>query len=223
MLTGADKVLVTVLYLRHVCSQNVLADMLGITQRTLGPAIKEVRRALAAQRVTITPTTLCLPTRHDVIAFVRYGTPDAGRFHLSQALSDPVLTRMSRQDLTVLTERLSARQAALIEKRRHRQGGGPRQPGSRGGVFRQKITDTERILAAVLYGREIGTRPVLAHAFGVSLSTLNNALADALPVLHEAGITLPLATIRFRTGAELLASVGNPPDEHPIGSDTPTS
>jgi hypothetical protein len=31
--------------------------------------------------------------------------------------------------------------AAAIEQRRHRQRGGNRRPGTRGGVFRQKITD----------------------------------------------------------------------------------
>lgn len=120
---------------------------------------------------------------------------------------------MDRTELASLIDQLSLQQAALIERRRHQHRGGPRQPGTRGGVFRQKITDAERLLAAVLYERKLGTRQVLADAFGVSLGTLNNALKDAQPVLREAGITLPPAPTRFATGAELLAS---------IDSNTPT-
>lgn len=128
-------------------------------------------------------------------------------------LSEPALTGMDRTESTGLIDELPLQQAALIERRRHQQRGGPRQPGTRGGVFRQKITVAERLLAGALYERELGTRQVLADAFGVSLGTLNNALVDAQPVLREAGINLPPATSRFTTGAEPLTSVS---------SDTPT-
>ncbi|WP_347813011.1 hypothetical protein [Micromonospora sp. KC213] len=46
LLSPADKVLLTVLYLRHVTSQTALAEMLGLNQRTLGTPIKQVRRLL---------------------------------------------------------------------------------------------------------------------------------------------------------------------------------
>jgi hypothetical protein len=91
---------------------------------------------------------------------------------------------------------------------------------------RTRAPVTERLLVAVLYERKIGTRPVLADAFGITLSTLNtlnNALADAQPLLCEAGITLPPAPARFSTGAELLASVGHPPADRAASSNTPTS
>ncbi|GGT07066.1 hypothetical protein GCM10010254_29500 [Streptomyces chromofuscus] len=35
VLTPADRVLLSVIYLRHVCSQNVLAEMLGLCQRAI--------------------------------------------------------------------------------------------------------------------------------------------------------------------------------------------
>ena len=222
LLSPADQVLLAVLYLRHVCSQTVLAEMLGMNQRTLGTPIKQIRRLLQEHGITITPTTLCFSTGQQIRDFVGVGTPVTARQQLSHALSDPTLTGMPRADLTTLIDRLSVQQAALIENRRHRQRGGPRQPGTRGGVFRQKITDAERMLAAVLYERKIATRPVLAAAFRVSLGTLNNALADALPVLHEANITIPPAASRFDTAEELLVSIDTRHQKHPSSTDTPT-
>ncbi|MER6046610.1 ISAzo13 family transposase [Streptomyces sp. NPDC001793] len=221
-LTPTDKVLLTLVYLRHVASQNVMADMLGMTQHAIGPAIKDVCRALTAHRVVITPTTLCFSNRQDLIAFVRHGTLPPGRFRPSDALSDPVLTGMSRADLATLIERLSVRHAALVEKRRHQQRGGPRKPGTRGGVFRQKITDAERILAAVLYARKAGTRPALAEAFGIGLRTLNSALTEVQSVIQDEGIELPPAATRFTTAADLLAA-GRAFQEPPSDTDTPMS
>lgn len=191
-----------------------MAEMLGLCQRTIGPSIKEVRRLLQEHGISVTPTMLCFSSGQEIEDFVRTRAPVTARLQLTHQLADPALTGMDRTELTRLIDQLSLQQAALIELRRHQQRGGPRQPGTRGGVFRQKITDAERLLAAVLYERKLGTRQVLADAFGVSLGTLNNALADAQPVLREAGITLPPATSRFTTGAELLASVS---------TDTPTS
>ena len=129
---------------------------------------------------------------------------------------------MARTDLTALIDRLSIQQAALIENRRHRQRGGPRQPGTRGGVFRQKITDAERILAAVLYERKLATRHVLAAVFDVSLGTLNNALADALPVIREADFTIATATARFGSAEQLLATIDAPSQDRLSGTNTPT-
>ncbi|MEV5881022.1 ISAzo13 family transposase [Streptomyces sp. NPDC052101] len=221
-LTSADKVLLAVVYLRHVTSQNVMADMLGMNQHTIGPAIKDVRRALATHGVAIAPTTLCFSNSQDLITFVRHGTLPPGRFRPSETLSDPALTGMSRADLAALIERLSVQHAALVEKRRHQQRGGPRQPGTRGGVFRQKITDAERILAAVLYTRKAGTRPALAEAFGISLRTLNSALFEVQSLLQDERIELPPAATRFTTAADLLAA-GRALEEPPSDTDTPMS
>jgi hypothetical protein len=209
LLCTKDQVLLAVLYLRHVTSQGVLADMLGLTQRTLSTPIKQIRRLLQEHGVSITPTTLCFSTGQQIEEFLRTDTPITARQQLTHALADPRLTGMSRPDLDQFIDRLSVRQAALIEHRRHRQRGGPRQPGTRGGVFRQKITDAERMLAAVLYERKLATRTVLADAFDVSRSTLNNALADALPLLREGNIALEPATDRFDTAEQLLNAIGH--------------
>ena len=49
--------LVTVVYLRQICSQNVLSDLLGINANSIGQAIAETRQLLTEHHRTITPTT----------------------------------------------------------------------------------------------------------------------------------------------------------------------
>jgi transposase len=221
-LSPADKVLVSVLYLRHICSQSTLADMLGLNQRTIGPAVKEVRHLLREHKITVTPTTLCFDTGQQIRDYLATGTPATARQRATRRLAHPELTGMSRTELDALIDQLSVQQSALIESRRHRQRGGPRRPGSRGGVFRQKITDADRLLVAVLDARKIATKPVLAAAFGVSLNTVRNALADAQPVLEDAGVALPASSRRFHSAAEFHGHLANLPDDQGKISDTPT-
>jgi transposase len=222
-LSPADKVLVSVLYLRHVCSQTTLADMLGLNQRTIGPAVKDVRRLLQEHKITVVPTTLCFNNSQELRDYLATGAPVTARQQATRRLAHPALTGMRRTELDALIDRLSVQQAALIERRRHLQRGGPRQPGSRGGVFRQKITDAERLLVAVLDARQIASKPVLAEVLGVSLNTVRNALADAHPVLEEAGIALPSAPRRFGSAAEILAHIANLPEDQGQADDTPTA
>jgi hypothetical protein len=116
---------------------------------------------------------------------------------------------MARAELDALVERLSVRQAALVERRRHQRRGGPRQPGARGGVFSQKITDAERILAAVLFHRQACTGQALAELFQVSRRTIGNVFRDVRPLLEEDGFQLPKAPVKHRTAADLLATLGS--------------
>ena len=58
---------------------------------------------------------------------------------------------MSRTELHHLTTRLAPRQAAHAERLAHQRRGGLRQLGTRGGVFPQKISNSERILLTVVY------------------------------------------------------------------------
>ncbi|MGV9386870.1 hypothetical protein ACWDRB_64535 [Nonomuraea sp. NPDC003707] len=94
-----------------------------------------------------------------------------------------------------------------IEQRRHRQRGGSRQLGTRGGVFRQKITDGDRILATIIYRRRICSLNTLAELFGISRSTLWNAINDVQPIMDVRGIDIVPAQQRFTTPQELLDSV----------------
>lgn len=133
ILSDRDRLLVAVVYLRQVCSQQVLADLLGVTQPVIGPAVKETRRLLAEQQHTITPTALRLGCPQDVLDYAHTGNArtDPARLRRHQQLADPALTGMPRADLDLLVERLSIRQAALVERRRHQRRGGDRLPGTR--------------------------------------------------------------------------------------------
>ncbi|NJP98631.1 hypothetical protein HCN51_56015 [Nonomuraea sp. FMUSA5-5] len=92
--------------------------------------------------------------------------------HIFQALNHPQLTGMPRQDVHALAERLAIQYQALREQRRHHRRGGDRRPGTRRGVFPQKITDVDRILAAVLAQRHPCNQKPLADLFGVSGGTV---------------------------------------------------
>ena len=114
---------------------------------------------------------------------------------------------MSRQELHQLTQRLRPRQAAHAERRTHQRRGGPRQPGTRRGVFPQKISNSERVLLTVLHLRRLCTLDVLADALGdVCRSAIGNAVRDTRPLLEQDGPIPPPAPIRYRTATELLTA-----------------
>ncbi|QCX82720.1 hypothetical protein C9F11_45820 (plasmid) [Streptomyces sp. YIM 121038] len=75
-------------------------------------------------------------------------------------------------------------------------------------MFRQKITDGDRILAAILYHRRVCGLDALAELFGVCKSTLWNAIRDVLPILDDRRIDIAPADHRHPTAADLLTSVG---------------
>jgi Rhodopirellula transposase DDE domain len=206
LLCDADRVLVTIVYLRQICSQKVLSDLIEVNPFSIGQAIAETRQLLDEHRHTVTPTTLRFTSQQALLDFVHHGTT-VRRPQLPEVLSDPSLTGMSRPKLHQLIERLSVQQAAQIERRRHQRRGGARLPGARGGVFRQKITDAEQILATVLYQRGACTRRVLAELFEVSPRTIGNALLEVRPLLEQNGHVATPAKTRFSTAAALLASV----------------
>ena len=147
LLSAADRVLVTVVYLRQICSQNVLSELLGINANSIGQAIAETRQLLSEHHRTIPPTTLRFTTASALTEFVSSGQPEPPRARVSDRLANPALTGLSRIELAAMTERVRHVQDARNERHRHRRRGGERLPGARGGVFQQKITDDERVLA----------------------------------------------------------------------------
>ncbi|MCH0563897.1 ISAzo13 family transposase [Streptomyces sp. MUM 2J] len=208
LFTGRDRILLTLLYLRQVCPQRVLAEMLEVTDRVISPVITETRRLLDGHKVKVEPTTLLFTDPDQLIGFLDTGVlPARSRTSLPEELCDPALTGMSRTDLQELIERLAPRQAAFVEGRRHTQRGRPRQPGTRGGVFAQKITDPERVLATVLFHRRVCTGEVLAELFRVNRSTIGNAFRDVRPLLDADGFHLPPAPFKHHTAESLLASI----------------
>ena len=222
ILSDRDRVLVTMLYLRQVCSQQVLADLLEVTQAAIGPGIKETRRLLEEHRHAIVPTVLRFTRAQQVVDYARTGTVaiDLARSRRYEQLANPALTGMPRVDLDRLVDGLSIRHAAVMERRRHQRRGGPRLPGTRGGIFRQKLTDAERILATILHLRQVCTQQALAEAFDVSRGTIRNAVADVGPLLDDDGVHLPPAPSKLRSAADLLAAI-TPHDDTPIDPKPP--
>jgi DDE family transposase len=213
LLSSSDEVLITVIYLRQVCPQKVLCDLLGINPVTIGQAIKATRQLLDEQKISITPAVVRYFTRADDLRAWATGTDPASHVPASptrHALTDPHLTGMSPKALDTMLEKLIVPYAAAIEQRRHRQRRGNRRPGTRGGVFRQKITDGDRILATILYQRRVCTLDTLAELFAISRSTLWNAIRDVLPILCAHGAAITPASHRYASAAALLASTETP-------------
>ena len=202
----AARLLLTLLYQRQACSMNVLADLLEVTATCIGDLVKETREILEDHG-------------HDPgVAPVRFTTPDAllafadshlrpARATVIERLSHPALTGLTQRELHDITSRAAARQSAQAERLTYQRRGGPRQPGTRGGVFHQKISNSERVLLALLYHRRLCTLDVLADALGdVSRSAVGNVIRETLPLLqHEDRLPRP-APARYRTAADLLAA-----------------
>lgn len=220
LLSDADEVLVTIVYLRQVCPQKLLCDLLGINPVTISQAIKATRQLLDEHKISITPTVVRYFTHAEDLRAWATGAAPAKRpaIPTRHSLTDPTLTGMSREALHTLLEELIVPYAAAIEQRRHRQRGGDRRPGTRGGVFRQKITDSDRILATILYRRHVCSLGSLAELFGVCRSTMWNAINDVLPILDTRRVAITPAEHRHTTAADLLASVNDPhPEDHSDG------
>src|SRR5660397_74066 len=63
LLSDADRVLVTIVYLRQLCSQNILSDLLGVNANSIGQAIAETRLLLTEHGRVITRPRCASPTR----------------------------------------------------------------------------------------------------------------------------------------------------------------
>ena len=154
LLDDPARVLITIVYHRQVCSMTVLSELLEVAGSSIGQAINETQPLLEAHGHTIAPTTLRFTSASTLREFLHTGTEPA-RTSMTQLLSDPTLTGMTPSQLQRMIQRLSPRQAAHRERARYQRRGHQRLPGTRAGVFRQKITDDERVLATVLYQRQV--------------------------------------------------------------------
>jgi hypothetical protein len=209
----AARLLITLLYQRQVCSMNVLADLLEVTATCIGDTVKQTREALEDHGHTYGVAPVRFPSVHALRGFLESDTRPAtrpARTQIIEQLSHPALTGISRPDLHKLTERLASPQAAQAERISYQRRGGPRQAGTRGGVFHQKISNRERVLLAVLYQRRLCTMDVLADLLDVCRSSIGNAIRETRPLLEQAGHTSTPAPTRSRTAAELLAPVTLP-------------
>jgi transposase/predicted DNA-binding protein YlxM (UPF0122 family) len=219
LLDDAARLLITLLYQRQVCSMNVLADFLEVTATCIGDTVKQTREALEDHGHTFGAAPVRFPTAQALRAFLDTDTRPA-RTRILKQLSHPALTGISRPDLQQLTERLAPRQLAQAERLSYQRRGGPRQAGTRSGVFHQKISNRERVLVAVLYQRQLCTMDVLADLLEVCRSSIGNAIRETRPLLEQAGHTSTPVPTRYRTAAALLTLVT--PSTAPANTGTST-
>lgn len=72
-LADADRILATVLYLRKLCTQAVLAELFNVDRKTITIAVAQTRPLLEQHGYVITPSTARFPTPADLIAFLAAG------------------------------------------------------------------------------------------------------------------------------------------------------
>ncbi len=118
----------------------------------------------------------------------------------ASVLRDPELASMAIEQLDALAGSLIPAPAHQRERLRHERRGGERLR-ARGAGAKDKLPDADRVPAAVLCLRKIGTRALPARLFGVAGSTLTRAVQEVRPLLAEHAIPPP--TARFRTPTDV--------------------
>ena len=189
----------------------VLADLLEVSGACIGELVNETRETLEDHGHHPGVAPIRFGAAGDLLAFLDQDIHPA-RTRIIETLSDPIFTGMSRDELHELTERLALRQAAQAERLGYRRRGGPRQPGTRGGVFPQKISNSERVLLTVLHHRKLCTLDTLAQLLGdITRGAIGNVVRETRPLLEQDARIYSPAPTRYRTATELLAALA-PPD-----------
>jgi transposase len=204
LLTDADRVLITVLYQRQVCSQKTLSELLSINPNTIGLAIAETRQLLQEHGRDVVPATLRFASPAELLEFASSSADLPSRSRIADRLDHPALTGMPRDQLAALTEAVRPLQAARTEAHRHRARGGERLPGARGGVFPQKITSAERVLVAVLHQRGVASQEILADLLDVSRRSIGEAIKQVTPLLTQHRYTPVPGAPRFTSAQAVL-------------------
>jgi transposase len=119
-------------------------------------------------------------------------------------LRDPELTGMTLEQLDAITSELTPVLDRRREEIRYQRRGNVRSR-SRGAGAKDKLATADRILAAILYQRKIGTQELLAQLFGVDRSTITNAVTEVRPLLDQHDRRIPASTARFRTPKDVTA------------------
>ncbi|MFK0297395.1 ISAzo13 family transposase [Streptomyces sp. NPDC090442] len=130
LLSDLERIVITLVYLRKVCFQKVLVELLGISSVSISRMIADTRLLLDEHRITVAPTTLCFHQVQELHDYLDNEQP-TGQTALPDTLSDPRLTGMSRDTFQELYEQLALPYAAALEQRRHRRsrpGGGVKGP-----------------------------------------------------------------------------------------------
>jgi transposase len=187
LLSDAHKILITLVYQRQIASQRTLEELIGVNLNSIGEAIAQTRQILREAGVTVPTTRLRFATGADLIHFVDHTDDVPDRVRAADLLATPALTGMTREELNQLTTAAGVVIASRREKHRHSRRGGQRLPGARGGVFTEKINDAERVLATILFQRNIANREVLAELLDVSGRTISDNVREVGPILHSLG------------------------------------
>ena len=135
----------------------------------------------------------------------------AARAHSLHRLADPRLTGMTRQELADLCSRLAPAQAAQTEQRCYEQRGGRRRR-ARGAGGTSLLSDADKVLVALVYQRQIASQRTLEELTGINGNSIGEAIAQTRQILHEAGITVASARLRFSTAADLIHFVDTTQD-----------
>ena len=204
--TPADAVLITVVYQRQVCSQKILGELLGVSDMTVGMIISETRQLLVENDIAIDPAPLRFTTAAQLRDYAGSDRPLPQRSQIVHLLGQPDLTGLTTADLAALTDRVRKVLQARSERSRHRRRGGEALPGARGGVFTQKITTDERILATILHQRKLCSQETLAELFAVSRRTIGTAIAEVGPALAQDGYTPAPVNKRFPDARSLISA-----------------
>ncbi|MET8787077.1 ISAzo13 family transposase [Streptomyces sp. NPDC004589] len=137
-------------------------------------------------------------------------SPRAIQSEVLEMLSHPVLTGMTRDELARLIELLAPAQEAKAEQRNYdRRGGRRRRKKGSGGMT--VMTPAARIVASLVYLREVCPMPVLGDLLGVSRSALQHATRETRVLFTEHGHTVRAITLRLSTAQavrEFAASAG---------------
>ncbi|MFD7668630.1 ISAzo13 family transposase, partial [Streptomyces sp. NPDC059788] len=89
------------------------------------------------------------------------------------------------------------------ERIRHQQRGGARLR-ARGAGPKDTLCAADRILAAILYTRKIGTQELLGQLFQVGRTTITHAVGEVCPLLRQHGYDIAASTARFRTPLDVM-------------------
>jgi hypothetical protein len=99
--SSADRALIAIVYLRQICSQLVLSEMLEVSTGRIAEAITETGKVLAERRHRIEPTVLRFTSAAALRDFLATDTVPSRPDRLA-TLGNPALTGMSRPALAKL-------------------------------------------------------------------------------------------------------------------------
>jgi hypothetical protein len=203
--TSADSALIAIVYMRQICSQLVLSELLEVSTGPIAEAITETSKVLAERRHRIEPTVLRFTSAAALRDFLATDTVPSRPNRLA-TLGQPGADRNEPASAGEADPAAGNAASRPGPRRNHRRRGGDRHSGARGGIFYEKITDAERVLAVILGLRKVCTWEIVAELFEVSRRTIGNASAWVRPLLDQEQCTISRSTTRYSSAAAVLAA-----------------